>query len=48
MDIPEKEKSAFETMLRKELHHLEVFNCARHRLTIGQTEAWVGKGRPVN
>ncbi len=48
MDIPEKEKSAFETMLRKELDHLQVFNCARYRLTIGQTEAWVGKGRPVN
>ena len=47
MDIPEKEKSAFETMLRKELEHLQVFNCARYRLTIGQTEAWVSKGRPV-
>jgi len=47
MDIPEKEKSAFETMLRKELDHLQVFNCARYRLTIGQTEAWVSKGRPV-
>ena len=48
MDIPEKEKSAFETMLRNELHHLQVFNCARYRLTIGQTEAWASKGRPVN
>jgi hypothetical protein len=48
MDIAEKEKSAFETMLRKELDHLQVFNCARYRLTIGQTEAWVSKGRPVN
>ena len=47
MDIPEKEESAFETMLRKELDHLQVFNCARYRLTIGQTEAWVSKGRPV-
>ena len=48
MGIPEKEKSAFETMLRKELEYLQAFNCARYRLTIGQTEAWVSKGRPVN
>lgn len=48
MDIPKEEKSAFEAMLRKELDHLQVFNCARYRLTIGQTEAWVGKGRPLD
>lgn len=48
MEIPKEERSAFEAMLRKELDHLQVFNCARYRLTIGQTEAWVGKGRPVD
>ena len=36
----------FEALLRDELKNLEVFNCARYRLTMTQTEAWIAAGRP--
>lgn len=48
MGLPEEDRQAFEAMLRMDLEHLEVFNCARYRLTIKQTEDWVSKGRPTN
>jgi Fic family protein len=37
----------FQTLLRMELAQLEAFNCARYRLTIGNTQEWIAKGRPA-
>jgi hypothetical protein len=34
-------------LLREELRKLEAFNCARYRVTMGATEAWIAAGRPA-
>ena len=36
----------FQRLLTEELAKLEVFNCARYRLTMPATEAWIAAGRP--
>ena len=36
----------FRALLLEELGKLEVFNCARYRLTLSATEAWIAAGRP--
>lgn len=36
----------FQTMLLEELQKLEVFNCARFRLTMTATQAWIDANRP--
>jgi Fic family protein len=36
----------FQALLSEELRKLEVFNCARYRLTMSATEAWIAAGRP--
>jgi Fic family protein len=46
LPIPSEQRSGFTEMLRRELAHLEPYNCARYRLTIGTTEEWVARGRP--
>lgn len=38
--------SDFRALLDEELAALEVFNCARYRLTMSMTEAWIADGRP--
>ena len=38
---------ATHALLRRELQALEPFNCARYRLGIRSTEAWVARGRPL-
>ena len=38
--------SGFRTLLDEELAALEVFNCARYRLTMSTTQAWIDDGRP--
>jgi len=45
--VPPADQEYFQTLLEKELAQLEAFNCARHRLTIGNTEEWIAKGRPA-
>lgn len=45
--LPEDEEP-FQKMLRDELQHLDVHNCARYRLPISKTEEWVSRGRPVD
>ena len=37
----------FVPLLREELRKLEAFNCARYRVTMGATEAWIAAGRPA-
>jgi len=36
----------FQELLTYELSKLEVFNCARYRLTLSVTESWIAAGRP--
>ena len=36
----------FFAMLLDELKKLEVFNCARYRLTMPATQAWIDANRP--
>lgn len=37
----------FAPLLRDELRKLEAFNCARYRVTMGATEAWIAASRPA-
>lgn len=46
LQISNDDKNSFTDLLRLELTHLEVFNCARYRLGIPLTERWVQAGRP--
>lgn len=45
--IPPADQRYFEMLLRTELAQLEIFNCARYRLTIRNTQDWIAKGRPA-
>jgi Fic/DOC family len=45
--IPATDRDAFEELLRLELANLEPYNCARYRLTMAKTQAWIVKGRPA-
>jgi hypothetical protein len=45
--IPPADQEYFQVLLKTELTQLEAFNCARYRLTIGNTEEWIAKGRPA-
>ena len=45
--LPPQDHAPFESLLRKELQSLEPFNCARYRLSIRGTEAWIAKGRRI-
>lgn len=46
LSIPPADSAVFNDMLKTELQHLAPYNCARYRLQIGQTQAWIEKGRP--
>ena len=46
LGLAEESAKAFRSLLDEELAALEVFNCARYRLTMRTTEAWIGDGRP--
>lgn len=46
LGLTEAEAPGFEAMLLDELKKLEVFNCARYRLTLTATQAWIDADRP--
>ena len=46
LGLTEAQAPGFEAMLVEGLAKLEAFNCARYRLTIRATEAWIAEGRP--
>ncbi|KAG0163829.1 hypothetical protein DFQ28_007932 [Apophysomyces sp. BC1034] len=46
LDLTEQSVPGFEALLKDELIKLEPFNCARYRLTMAATEAWIAAGRP--
>jgi DNA-binding transcriptional ArsR family regulator len=45
--LPAEDKAPFQDLSRVELLQLEPYNCARYRLSIGKTEEWIAKGRPM-
>lgn len=47
LTLPAPDQAPFEALLRKELQSLEPFNCARYRLSIRLTEAWIAKRRMI-
>ena len=44
--VPAEEADAFRAMLEAELNALTPYNCARYRLTLGEAQAWIERGRP--
>lgn len=44
--LPLEDQAAFRGVLQEELRYLETYNCARYRLSIRLTEAWIQRGRP--
>ena len=43
--LTEEKAPGFRDLLLEELKRLEVFNCARYRLTMSATQAWIAAGR---
>jgi len=46
LQLPEHQRALFEPLLIQELKGLDVHNCARYRLSLSATRAWVEGGRP--
>jgi len=46
LGLAEDAAPGFGALLINELGKLEVFNCARYRITMSATEAWIAAGRP--
>ncbi|NML14721.1 Fic family protein [Azohydromonas caseinilytica] len=46
LKLTEDEAPGFRALLLDELKKLEVFNCARYRLTMSATQGWIDAGRP--
>ncbi len=46
LGLTESSAPGFESILTDELAKLEVFNCARYRLTMAETKVWIAAGRP--
>jgi hypothetical protein len=46
LGLTEVHAPGFQAMLLDELKKLEVFNCARYRLTLTATQAWIDANRP--
>ena len=46
LSLPPGQVASFRPLLDAELRMLEVYNCARYRLTMGQVKQWIEAGRP--
>lgn len=46
LGLTEEQAPGFKVLLLDELKKLEVFNCARYRLTFSATQAWIAANRP--
>jgi len=46
LGLPDEDASKFQELLTQELDALAAFNCARYRLGIKETQAWIDEGRP--
>jgi Fic family protein len=47
LNIPSEDVPSFSNLVREELRNLEVYNCARYRLSLSATESWIEAGRPA-
>jgi hypothetical protein len=47
LQLGEDSAPGFRELLLDELTKLEVFNCARYRLTLSATQAWIAADRPL-
>ncbi|NIM41827.1 MAG: Fic family protein [Hydrogenophaga sp.] len=47
LGLGEASAPGFRELLMDELKKLEVFNCARYRLTLSATQAWIAASRPL-
>jgi Fic family protein len=45
--LPSEDADAFKAMLERELKALTPYNCARYRITLGEAQAWIERGRPL-
>lgn len=45
--LPAEDADAFKVMLEGELKALTPYNCARYRITLGEAQAWIERGRPL-
>ncbi len=46
LGLPNEDAAQFQLLLAQELNLLAVFNCARYRLSVKETQAWIDEGRP--
>jgi hypothetical protein len=46
LGLPDEVAPKFQQLLAQELSALAAFNCARYRLSIKETQAWIDEGRP--
>jgi len=46
LGLPDEDASKFQALLAQELNAPAAFNCARYRLGIKETQAWIDEGRP--
>lgn len=46
LELPAEDMPRFKEMLAQELNILADFNCARYRLGMKETQAWIDEGRP--
>jgi hypothetical protein len=46
LGLPDEDAPKFQQLLAQELGGLAVFNCARYRLGMKETQAWIDEGRP--
>lgn len=44
--VPAEDEAAFRAMLEGELKALTPYNCARYRVTVGEVQAWIERGKP--
>ncbi|MBD5804506.1 Fic/DOC family protein [Azoarcus sp. Aa7] len=47
MGLPTEDVGQFGETLKAELKMLTVHNCARYRLTVGEVQAWIERGKPI-
>ena len=46
LGLPDQDASKFQELLAQELNAITPFNCARYRIGIRETQAWIDEGRP--
>jgi hypothetical protein len=46
LGLPDEDASKFQELLAQELNALTAFNCARYRLGMKESQAWIDEGRP--